>query len=379
MLALGLMSGTSADGVSLALVRVDGGKLRVLAHETYPYSPELSQRILAAPRASAPELCRLNFELGAVFARCAKRFMRDNRVPKGAVGAVGSHGQTVIHLPEDRLPSTLQIGEPSFLAESVGAPVVSDFRPRDMAVGGEGAPLAPFFDEYVFGGGSLRALQNLGGIGNAAFVGKGIKTFGFDTGPGNCLMDLAVRRMSNGRKVFDRDGRIALCGRIDEALAGCLLKQGFFARRPPKTLDRAAFGEQYLRRHFPAGRMRHEDAVATLTYFTALSVSDAVRRFRPKNIPLSELIVSGGGALNPALMGHLRRLLAPVPVRSISEHGIHALAKEPAMMALLAVLAVEGKINHCPAATGAREPRILGKITPACVRVKTAKKRSMSR
>jgi anhydro-N-acetylmuramic acid kinase len=364
-LALGLMSGTSADGVSLALIELKGRRLEVLGHDTYPYASGLSRRILAAARTDADGLSRLNFELGRVFAKAAERFLRARRVHPRRLAAVGSHGQTVIHLPGERSPSTLQLGEPSFLSETLGVPVVSDFRPRDMAAGGEGAPLVPFFDEFVFGGGRPRALQNIGGIGNVALVGRGVRTFGFDTGPGNCLIDLAVRRMTGGRRAFDRDGLIARRGRVDEALAARLLAAPFFRRRPPKSLERTEFGEAYLRRHLPAGRLRHEDAVATLTYFTALTIADALRRFLPRPPRLSELIVSGGGALNPVLMEGLRRLLYPLPVLTSADYGIPVLAKEPAMMALLAALAVEGKPNHCPRATGARGPRILGKISPA--------------
>jgi len=365
MLALGLMSGTSADGVSLALVDLRGRKLRVAAHATYAYSPALSRRILRAASMRAAELSGLHFELGRVFASAAERFLRLNRVVAAKISAAGSHGQTVIHLPSARIPSTLQIGEPSFLAEALGIPVVSDFRPRDMAAGGEGAPLAPFFDEYVFGGGRPRILQNIGGIGNAALVGRGIKTFGFDTGPGNCLMDLAVRRMSGGRLAFDGGGRIAKRGRADEGLARRMLGAPYFRKPPPKSLDRGSFGEEYLRSHFPPGRMRHEDVVATLTFFTALSVADSYRRFVFPRAQASEAVLSGGGALNPALVGHLKKLLHPLPVRTSGDYGIPVIAKEPAMIALLAALAVRGERNHCPQATGARGPRILGKITPA--------------
>ncbi|MEK7747111.1 MAG: anhydro-N-acetylmuramic acid kinase, partial [Elusimicrobiota bacterium] len=177
MLALGLMSGTSADGVSVALVRVEGGALRVLADDTFPYPRGLRERILRAGEARAVELSSLNFELGRTFAAAARRFLKGRRLG-GRLRVAGSHGQTVIHLPSGPSPSTLQLGEPSFLAEELGVPVVSDFRPRDMAAGGEGAPLIPFFDEFVFGAGPPRVLQNIGGIANASLAGRGVETFG---------------------------------------------------------------------------------------------------------------------------------------------------------------------------------------------------------
>ncbi len=364
-LALGLMSGTSADGVSLALIRAGGDRLKVLAHATYPYPATLRARILKSYRASATELTRLHFELGAEFARVAERFLQKNRVPAGRLAAVGSHGQTVIHLPRSRPPATLQIGEPSALAEALRVPVVSDFRPRDMAAGGEGAPLMPFLDEFLFGHGPIRALQNIGGIGNVALAGRGAPALGFDTGPGNCLIDLAVQRMTRGRLAFDRDGRIARRGVIDLDKTDRLLRLPYFRRPPPKSLDRSEFADAFLQRHFATElRRRPQDAVATLTYFTALSIADAYRRFFPARARPREVVVSGGGALNPVLMEHLGESLAPLPVRSIERFGMHPLAKEPALMALMALRAVMGLPNHFPAVTGASGARILGKITP---------------
>ncbi|MCX5789536.1 MAG: anhydro-N-acetylmuramic acid kinase [Elusimicrobia bacterium] len=364
MIALGLMSGTSADGVSLVLARIAGRKLAILAHDTYAYPPALRRRILDAANARAPELASLHFELGRVFASAASRFLRRARFPASRLEAVGSHGQTVIHLPDAARAATLQIGEPSFLAEALGAPVVSDFRPRDMAAGGQGAPLAPFLDEYLFGGGPARALQNIGGIGNVALVGRGVKTLGFDTGPGNCLIDLAARRVSRGRLAYDKDGAIAKKGRPDERLVRSLLRLPYFSRRPPKSLDRSSFGEDFLKSRFGALLARRpEDALATITLFTAATVADACRRFLPAS-RLREVVVSGGGALNPVLMEQLKRCLAPIPVVSSERHGIPPLAKEPALIALMAALAVRGRLNHSPSATGAKGPRVLGKITP---------------
>ncbi|MBI4386273.1 MAG: anhydro-N-acetylmuramic acid kinase [Elusimicrobia bacterium] len=370
--ALGLMSGTSADGVSLALAEVGAPagpvskRLRVRASETVPYSKALRSRILAAPRADARKLCRLHFELGRLFARTALKFLRDHGVSAKRIAAVGSHGQTVVHIPDEKNPATLQIGEASFLAEALGVPVVSDFRPRDMAAGGQGAPLVPFLDRFLFGDGPPRALQNIGGIGNVALVGRGAPTLGFDTGPGNCLIDAAVRRMTRGRLEYDRDGRIARSGAVDFSKTNSLLRLPYFGKRPPKSLDRGAFAEDFLRRHF--GRelaRRPQDAVSTLTCFTALTIADQYRRFLAPRARLAEVVLSGGGALNPVLMGHLRTFLSPVPVRAISDFGVPALAKEPAAFALMALRAVQGRPNHVPEATGASGPRILGKITSA--------------
>ena len=360
-LALGLMSGTSADGLSLALIAVKGASVTVRAETTRAYSKALRARILAAPSLRAAELSSLHFELGRFYAREAARFLKGLRISPRRLEAVGSHGQTVAH--ESGVHS-LQIGEPSFLAEALGVPVVSDFRPRDVAAGGLGAPIVPFFDEEVFGRRSPRVMLNIGGIANLALVGKGLRTLGFDIGPGNCMIDLAVTRMSGGALGYDRGGRIALRGRADEALVRRLsAREPYFRARAPKSLDRSTFSERYLSKNFKRGQQPDVDTVATVTLFTAAAIADAVRRFVLPRATPKEVVVSGGGALNAALMGALRRLLSPTPVLSIAEFGIPALAKEPAAIALMALRAVKGKPNHCPAATGARGPRILGKLT----------------
>ncbi|MBI3296541.1 MAG: anhydro-N-acetylmuramic acid kinase [Elusimicrobia bacterium] len=363
-LALGLMSGTSADGVSLAVVEVRGRRLRVLADRTYPYPPGLRRRVLAAPRAAAAELSALDFDLGRAFARAALAFLRASGVPARRLAAVGSHGQTVVHRPDAASPSTLQIGEASFLAEALNVPTACDFRPRDVAAGGQGAPLAPFFDELLFGDGPPRILQNVGGVANAALVGRGTAPVAFDTGPGNAVMDAAARRASGGRLHFDRDGRLARRGRADEALVRRLLRLPYFSRRPPKSLDRAAFAEDFLSRWLPVRRFSHEDALATATAFTAASITDQAKRFLLPRARVSEMLVSGGGALNGTLMARLGELM-PVPVLSSAARGLAPMAKEPALMAVLGLYAVRGRANNAPRATGARGPRVLGKVIAA--------------
>ncbi len=362
-LLLGLMSGTSADGLSMALCRRGWRKLEVLKFANYPYSAALQSRIIAAKGLKAPELSALSFELGRLWAGMARRFCRANRVPYRDIKVIGSHGQTVWHAPGVN-GHTLQIGEAAFLAEETGRPVVCDFRPADMAAGGEGAPLIPFMDDFLFGVGAPAALQNIGGVGNISFTGKGVRTFGFDTGPGNSLMDTAIAELSGGEFQYDRDGAWAAAGVPDVKKVYSLLEAPFFRRRPPKSLDRSEYTLAFIKRNFGGlfNARRSRDLLATLNFFTAASISLAFRRFAPRGT--RELIVSGGGALNPALMDNLAALLLPsgVRVRSIAELGIHPLAKEPACFALLADLALQGRPNSCPSATGARGPRVLGKL-----------------
>jgi len=362
-LALGLMSGTSADGLSIAAITVK--PFKVVAYGTFDYTPEMQKEILSARDMKAPALSLLNFRLGVFYAACVEKFCRKNKIPCSAISVIGSHGQTVCHYPEDKPGHTLQIGEASFIAEKTGVPVVCDFRPRDMAAGGEGAPLIPFMDDYLFGGGSPVLLQNIGGIGNVAVVGRDVKTLGFDTGPGNCLMDTAVQNYSGGKMKFDTDGKLAARGKADMKLVEKFLSAPFFARRPPKSLDRDTFSAAFLKKHWRGiGAENIADVVATLNRFTAESIALSVKRFVPAKYACREMIVSGGGALNPVLMKNLSGLL-PFAVSPSSAHGMHELAKEPACFALLAALALEGKNNHCPAATGARHNAVLGKIIPA--------------
>ena len=351
------MSGTSADGVTAALVRLSGRSVSVLRHKTYPYSPGLQSRVLNAPELKAAELSRLNMELGEAFAQAALKL-----AGRSPVRLIGSHGQTVWHGPDKDPPNTLQLAEPCVIAERTGADVIADFRPRDIAAGGQGAPLMPAFDEFLFAQGPLRAAQNIGGIANVSMVGRGKLWSAFDTGPGNTLMDLAVRLATNGRQEMDRDGRLAERGKPDERKLSELLQLPYFRQKPPKSLDKSLFSEEFLRRYFGTiSRSRLPDVLATLCLLTARSIADSYRRFSPRGLIIQEVVVSGGGALNPALMQHLAQELEAPLVRS-EKYGIPVMAKEAACFAWLAWRARARQANNCPRATGSRGPRILGKI-----------------
>lgn len=362
--ALGLMSGTSADGISVAYCEIRGRSLEVRKFANYAYPAALQARIIAARDMRAPELSALSFELGRLWAGLVKKFCRAGGISLKSLDVIGSHGQTVWHAPA-RKGHTLQIGDPAFLAEETGVPVVSDFRPADMAAGGEGAPLVPFMDEYLYGGGAPVALQNIGGVGNVSFVGKGVKTFGFDTGPGNSLMDTAVCELSGGKLSCDRGGGWAAAGVPDMERVRALLKAPFFLRRPPKSLDRSEYTLAFIKKNFGSmfSRRRSRDLLATLNAFTAASIALAFGKYSPRGV--RELIVAGGGALNPVLMDNIAAFLLPLGagVRSCAALGLHPLAKEPACFALLAALALRGRVNHCPSATGARAPRVLGRVS----------------
>lgn len=358
-LALGIMSGTSADGASLALCRFRAKNLEVLFHKNYAYSAGLQKQILRAAELKTPELSRLNFTLGNFFADAAIKFLKQAKCPASKVAVIGSHGHTVYHGPNDKPRNTLQIGEASVIAEKTGIPVVSDFRPRDIAAGGEGAPLIPFFDQTFFGN-KKTALQNIGGIGNVTFTDRGKILGAFDTGPGNCLMDLVIQKHSKGRLSFDANGRLAARGFIRVNAVKKMITHPFFSKRPPKSTGRELFNEKFLSRFLPA--MPVEDKLATLNFFTAYSIFESYRHFGPGKI--TKIIVSGGGSKNLTLLQNLQKLFRPLPVISIESFGIPTQAKEPAAFAFFALRALQNKINHAPEGTGARKARILGKITP---------------
>jgi anhydro-N-acetylmuramic acid kinase len=298
-------------------------------------------------------------ELGFFFGRTTLEFLKSGGFKPGDVSVIGSHGHTVCHGGNERPAHTLQIGEPCVIAELTGLPVAADFRMRDVAAGGQGAPLVPFFDEFFFRGPKTRALQNIGGIANVSFVGPH-PTLAFDNGPGNCLIDWAAGEATRGRWKFDRDGRLAARGRIDFRAVREMAAHGYFRKKPPKSTGRELFNPAFIPRRLRRSNPR--DLAATLTYFTAFAIRQSCR-FAPAEP--AEVIVSGGGALNPVLMRHLKELLAPAEVRSVEELGIPALAKEPLAFAFFAIRALEGEINHLPEATGARGPRLLGKLIPA--------------
>lgn len=373
MLVLGLLSGTSADGIDAALVRIRGSGLatnaEILAFHSVPYPARLREQVLALGTGLVPDLCRLNFTLGERFADAALDLLKAARRTPQEIDLVGSHGQTVHHVP--RRPgdtaSSLQIGESSVIAERLGVPVVSDFRTRDIAAGGEGAPLSAYVDFLLFRRkGPPRALLNLGGIANVTVVAEHIEeVFAFDTGPANMPLDETVRILTSGREQYDRDGRTAAKGRIDENLLRKLLSHPYLKQVPPKTTGRETFGSDFVLPLLRAkGGQTGVDILATLTAFSAHSIKQAFDDFVAPRARPTEIIVSGGGVHNLTLMGHLRHLFPKEKVFSLAETGIDPDAKEALIFAVLANETIKGIPNNVPGATGARWPTVLGKVTP---------------
>jgi anhydro-N-acetylmuramic acid kinase len=381
--AIGLMSGTSHDGVSAALVELDERArppARVLAFHTFPYSPRLRTELLDAStdgKIGAAAISTLNFALGRELGRAAIEIARRARVALSDVAFIGSHGHTFFHLPPRRalcgqLASTLQLGESAVIAAGTGLPVVDNFRTMDLALGGEGAPLAPLAHFWLFADPVLgRIVQNIGGIGNATYLAPrarlgDARLIAFDTGPGNCMIDALASRISGGRMRMDRDGRIAARGTVSEPLLARLMRHPYFRRRPPKSTGREEFGPKLLDRIVAdARRMKivDYDLLATVTALTARSIADACRRFILPLGRVDQLIVTGGGAKNPTLMRMLVAELPDVAVLTAADLGVDGDALEPVAFAILGYQTLRGRQGNIPSVTGARAPAILGKLT----------------
>ena len=397
LIVAGVMSGTSADGINVALVEISGAgfdtRFQLVAHHEYPYPQPVRRVVLAAMnarRASVADLARLNFLLGELYGAA----VRDTVKKLGRqVELVGCHGQTLYHQGEagpylgKRIAATWQTGEGAIIAARVGAPVVSDFRPADIAAGGKGAPLVPFFDYLVNRDARVgRIVQNLGGIANLTAIPAGASpedVVAFDTGPGNMVVDAVMQRLCG--RPFDHDGRIAAKGQPLEAVLKVLLQHSFFRRKPPKTAGREEFGREFVADFLcRCGRARKENVVATATALTARSISEAAKRFllspsgakarikgsigMARAMPLhlySEYVISGGGAKNRTLVNMLRAQLEPLglKLRSSDEFSVPSAAKEAVAFALLAYETWHRRPSNVPAATGARRPAILGKIS----------------
>ncbi len=380
-LVVGLMSGTSLDSIDAALVRVRGSGLRTrvqqLAYAAYPFPRGLKRLILknSVPETSrVDEIARLNMLLAALYAEAVKRLARRARVPLSRIALIGSHGQTIHHLPRPhslfgrRIRATLQIGDPSALAALTGVTTIGDFRVADMAVGGQGAPLVPYFDWLMFRSTNVnRLLLNIGGITNITVLPKNCgrdDVIAFDTGPGNMVVDSLMHEFY-GRE-FDSGGRTAARGIVSLELFGRMSRHPYLRRQPPKSTGREEFGEEFVRDllHSAKGYDR-EDIVATASQFTAFAVYDGYRRFVRHRMRPEEIIISGGGAKNRFFIDELRRYFPGVRISEIDEFGISSDAKEAVCFAVLANETMAGNSSNLPTVTGATKRVVLGKVCHA--------------
>jgi anhydro-N-acetylmuramic acid kinase len=382
------MSGTSADAIDAALVRISGSsahlKIQLKNFHSSPYPPQIRQLILnlaSESPTSTREISQLNFLLGELFARAALALFKKSHVKSHQISAIGSHGQTVFHqgrretFPADcriavaKLSSTLQLAEPAIIAARTGILTVADFRPADMALGGQGAPLVPFVDYLLFRHATRgRVALNIGGIANLTIIPPRAtpqQIRAFDTGPGNMVIDALTQHATHGRQNYDRDAALARRGRIIEPLLDKLLRDPYFRLAPPKSAGREQFGAvftqkflQYAHTH----RASPNDLIHTATLLTAISIANAISRFAPPRTKLHDLIVSGGGSQNPLIMAQLAALLPHLTVHISDDFGLPSQAKEALAFAVLAHETLAGQANNLPSATGARTPAILGKL-----------------
>jgi anhydro-N-acetylmuramic acid kinase len=395
MIVAGIMSGTSADGINVALVRLASSQpmwsratrprvlessnltFKFVAQAEYPYPKAVRRAVLQAMNAaqiSVADLARLNFLLAELYAEAVLTTQHRFRLK---VELIGCHGQTLYHQGEPanflgrKLAVTWQTGEGAVIAARTGVPVVSDFRPADMAAGGKGAPLVPFLDYLLYRDRQIgRVVQNIGGIANLTAIPAGAsakQVIAFDTGPGNMVIDAVTERLFG--QPYDRDGRIAASGAVLKRVVSEILRRPFFRRPPPKTAGREEFGREFAQQFIKScGRARKADVVATATALTARSIADALRRFvLTRRGNYREFVVSGGGANNPTLLAMLANELRPLhlTIRASDEFGLPSAAKEAAAFALMAYETWNHRPANIPSATGARRPAILGKISYA--------------
>lgn len=382
------MSGTSADGVDVAITRISwpGGRgnqsrrpsVKTLAAGMFPYPPALRQaifRLFSPDTGRVDDICHLNVVIGEVFAESLLKLCRRSGIEVGSLDLIGSHGQTIHHLPDGRafgrrrVGSTLQIGEPAVITQRTGVTVVADFRPADLAVGGQGAPLVPLADWVLLAHPARgRAVQNIGGIANVTYLPAGggtVDILAFDTGPGNMIIDRLAGLLTAGRQNYDAGGRLAAAGTVNPGLLAELMRHPYLRRRPPKTTGREVFGVDFADELFSRAQKRGlagRDIIATATAFTAASIADAYRRSLGQ---IDDVILCGGGARNKTLVAMLARQLPAARILDMSQVGIDPDAKEAISFAILAACTIRHLPGNVPSATGARRPVVLGKIVPA--------------
>lgn len=377
---IGLMSGTSVDGIDAAIVEIRGHRLEtavdLIAFETFPFPPGVPQRILALCQPDTgrvDDICEMNFYIGHLFAEAVKHILRKSGMHARDIALIGSHGQTIHHLPRDartsRYPSTLQIGEPAVIAHETGIPTIADFRVADMAAGGQGAPLVSYPDYLLFRDSvKTTGLLNIGGIANLTVLpanGSFDSVSAADTGPGNMCIDTVVTEITEGTEHYDKAGARAAQGTSYQPLTDEWLKHPFFQLPPPKTTGREMFGITFAMECLATCRkhgLADNDCIATLTELTVQTITHYIAQFATEQNPIDTLYVSGGGVHNQKIMRRLGEILADTAVEPVDNSGISADAKEAIAFAILANEALHGHSGNLPSATGASVRKILGKF-----------------
>jgi anhydro-N-acetylmuramic acid kinase len=375
-LVVGLMSGTSADSIDVAICRIEGQaaeiRVQLIHYREHAHDPTIKFQILKAAELSVRAIAELNVLLGEAFARACLLSLEEASVSPAEVDLIGSHGQTIYHHSgvAGARRATLQLGDGDIIAVRTGCYVISDFRARDIAAGGEGAPLSPIADTVLFARGASgkpcrRAILNLGGIANLTVLDPDpTRVFGFDTGPANAPLDRLARRLSGGQLACDQDGQFARAGRVNERLLSELLERDLFlARRPPKSTGFEMYGDAFVAQAAEQHGAYDTDLMATLTEFTARSIAIGLQQCAQLEAIIDEVVVAGGGVKNPALIERIGALIAPMPLRMADELGIRSAAREAMAFAILADMTLRGITAFLPPVTGATAPKLLGKLS----------------
>src|SRR5579885_3491317 len=375
----GIMSGTSLDGIDVAIIDITGSgfkaKINVVTSHSVPYPRKIREALLEVSNTSTQtgDISRLNFLLGELYAEALEETAERADIPLSSIKLIGCHGQTIFHEGQaaqflgKKVASTFQIGESSVISERTGIDVISNFRERDVAAGGKGAPLVPYLDYMLMRHrGRGRVAINIGGIANLTAIPPNTNTdrvIAFDTGPGNMVIDQLVSRITTGAQTYDRDGVIAASGDVDAKLLAKLLRDKYFRARPPKTAGREQYGAEFVSKLLDT-ELSSEDLVATATALTAESIALSVRNFVLPEMRVDEIFVSGGGTHNPTLMRMLRKAMGETPVKDTTEVGLDVDAKEAIAFAVMAYETAHARPSNLPTATGAKRSVVLGKITP---------------
>lgn len=370
-IAIGMMSGTSLDGIDACLVKIyNDMNFEILDSYSMDYPKDVREKLflLANNNGNVKDVCLMDFIVGKLFAKCALGLIDKSGLKKDEIDFIASHGQTICHIPQEQnvgeitSKSTLQIGNVSVISALTGITTVGDFRSKDIAVGGEGAPLVPFADEIIFKKDIPRAIQNIGGIGNVTVLSQDCDTFAFDTGPGNMLIDYFSKKLFDVS--FDKDGEFASQGRVDEQWLQCLLREPYYDKIPPKSTGRELFNNDYAEKIFLNAPKQKCDVIATVTMLTARTISEAYQKFVLPKTPIKEIVLGGGGAYNKTLIKYLNECFSQqISIKTHSDFGIDDKVKESLAFALLGFCTINKKFNNVPTCTGAKKRVIMGIVS----------------
>ena len=367
---ISMMSGTSLDAIDACLIKIfDNYKFEIIESYSQPYNEEIRNKLLnlANNKGKVEDVCLMNFVVGNLFAKTANLLIKKANISKEEIDFISTHGQTIYHIPQKleiggiKTASTLQIGDISVISQKTGIMTIGDFRPKDIAADGQGAPLVPFADKIIFGTDKNRLIQNIGGISNTTVLSKNCEIFAFDNGPGNMLIDYCMKKLFN--KPYDKNGEIALKGNVDENWLNFLLKNPYYNLEPPKSTGRELFNDQYAEEILKTAPKDKHSIIATLTTLTARTIADSYKRFIFPKTSIDEVVLGGGGSYNQAIIKFLNNYLPKIQIKTHEDYNIPNKLKECIAFAYLGYETYLKRPNNIPSCTGASSPVIMGKIS----------------